>query len=170
MNNIPLNFPYRYAFRAGRPRHDSDEFARKHPRMEQGQRAKIFAPFAALDGFGGAIRTKDTVYVDPVALCEEEKAVLDRRLRVLAERTSPGRAGGAGVEVTVEYYVPCDDPYHEAYRKKGIYETLTGPCRGVEGETRTLRVGDKTIPFERIRSLGGPAFSRVFRRPGARED
>ena len=49
---IPEDFPYKEAARRGRPQHgELDEFRRKHPAMDVGKRAKIFAPFAALRGF-----------------------------------------------------------------------------------------------------------------------
>ena len=34
-----------------RPQHNGDEFDIKHPKMSREQRAKIFAPFAALKGY-----------------------------------------------------------------------------------------------------------------------
>ncbi|MCR5214182.1 MAG: hypothetical protein K6E10_07175 [Eubacterium sp.] len=34
-----------------RPQHNGDDFDIRHPRMSREQRAKIFAPFAALKGF-----------------------------------------------------------------------------------------------------------------------
>ena len=38
-----------------RPVHDGDEFEARHPKMSRENRAKIFAPFAALKGYEEAI-------------------------------------------------------------------------------------------------------------------
>ncbi len=157
--DIPANFPYMYAFRAGRPKHDQDDFSRRHPKMPRGHRAKIFAPFAALDGFGGAVLTKNTVYVPPVELSEDEKTVLDQRLRVLAEKTSTGALARKNrMEVTVTYYVPCKDPYHDAYGVGGTYESVTGICWRVDDVFKTILVGDTRIQFDCIRTIEGKSF------------
>ena len=37
------------------PVHDGDEFEARHPKMSRENRAKIFAPFAALKGYEEAI-------------------------------------------------------------------------------------------------------------------
>ena len=38
-----------------RPVHRDDPFARRHPKMDRGNRAKLFAPFAALTGFDDVV-------------------------------------------------------------------------------------------------------------------
>lgn len=38
-----------------RPVHDNDDFSIRHPKMSQEDRAKIFAPFAALKGYEEAL-------------------------------------------------------------------------------------------------------------------
>ena len=49
---MPEGFRYAELAKAGRPQHKKfDEFWCRHPPMELGKRAKIFAPFAALKGF-----------------------------------------------------------------------------------------------------------------------
>ncbi len=53
---IPEDFPYREVLRKGKPRHGrEDPFRLRHPKMEPGRRAKIFAPFDALKGFREAL-------------------------------------------------------------------------------------------------------------------
>lgn len=55
--DMPADFPYKQVLQKGRPRHDgADPFRIRHPKMETGRRAKIFAPFDALRGFSDAIR------------------------------------------------------------------------------------------------------------------
>ena len=51
-----------------RPVHDGDLFSRRHPAMTRLNRAKIFAPFAALVGFDERVRRKEVSYVSKVEL------------------------------------------------------------------------------------------------------
>ena len=62
LRKVDLSFPYVRVLVRGRPEHR--EAFPKHPPMDCGHRAKIFAPFDALDGFSAMIRQKDS-------LCEE---------------------------------------------------------------------------------------------------
>lgn len=49
---MPADFKYADLYRAGRPQHEKfDDFWCRHPPMDCGKRAKIFAPFNALRGF-----------------------------------------------------------------------------------------------------------------------
>ena len=50
--SIPPGFPYLDVLQKGRPLHEkTDPFRIRHPSMDTGRRAKIFAPFDALRGF-----------------------------------------------------------------------------------------------------------------------
>ena len=60
---IPVSGPYSRVRARGCPAHTGGRFALLHPQMERGRRAKIFAPFDALDGFSDRIRTRDTALV-----------------------------------------------------------------------------------------------------------
>ena len=60
---IPVSGPYRRVLARGCPVHMGGRFALLHPRMERGRRAKIFAPFDALEGFSDRIRTRDDTLV-----------------------------------------------------------------------------------------------------------
>lgn len=48
-----------------RPEHNGDEFEARHPKMSRENRAKIFAPFAALKGYEEAIDATGKVHVPP---------------------------------------------------------------------------------------------------------
>ncbi len=53
---MPADFQYRDVALRGRPRHErTDAFRARHPQMDVGRRAKIFAPFDALKGFSAAL-------------------------------------------------------------------------------------------------------------------
>ena len=56
---VPEGFRYREVYLKGRTGHGRyDDFSVRHPRMDVGHRAKIFAPFDALRGFSAAILEK----------------------------------------------------------------------------------------------------------------
>ena len=57
---MPEGFRYAELAKAGRPQHQKfDEFWFRHPPMDLGKRAKIFAPFAALKGFDEEINAAE---------------------------------------------------------------------------------------------------------------
>ena len=63
---MPAAFKYHDVYLHGRPRHQRyDRFWRKHPPMDHRQRAKIFAPFDALNGFDEAIAETETGSASP---------------------------------------------------------------------------------------------------------
>ena len=110
-----------------RPVHDGDLFSRRHPAMTRLNRAKIFAPFAALVGFDERVRRKEITYVSRVELDADEEWELNRRLRILHEHTANSRLARAnGIYVRVEYYAVCTDPENDAYMERGQYLTVTG--------------------------------------------
>ena len=60
MTPLPEHFKYRDAYLRGRPQHQkTDPFRIRHPLMDIGKRAKIFAPFDALRGFSAALMAVD---------------------------------------------------------------------------------------------------------------
>ena len=157
----PPSFEYMNTFLAGYPVRDLD-FLRKHPRMDQGHRAKIFAPFAALDGFEDTLETKNILYSPETYLSDEEQSEINTRLTLLSELTKNGAAARRNrIKVTVTYFVPCEDQYNDAFQAgNGKYKTITGIVWEV-GQG-SLLVGEKRLLFGDIRSIEGP----VFERPG----
>lgn len=155
---VPLNFKYMDVFLKGRPQHEKfDAFWRKHPTMDTGHRAKIFAPFDALKGFDDAISSKETRYVDRKEA--EDLRELNHQLSVLRNYTYNGRMARANrVMITVEYFVPCTDQNHYAFELGwGTYETLYGMVLNVDEvkETIWLRTenGEAAIDFSDILSI-----------------
>ena len=69
LQKVPLSFPYLRVLMQGRPEHREDP---KHPPMDRGHRAKIFAPFDALDGFSAEIRKKDHLFEEAAPEKTEE--------------------------------------------------------------------------------------------------
>ena len=147
---------YRIALALGRPKHErTDDFSLRHPPMQLEQRAKIFSPFSALRGFEQAIDEKRRLYVEKRELNEEEQAALDLTLRHLHERTANLRmAKENALRATVTYYVPCMDENHEAYGRRGSYESFTGIVWRVDPLLRgTLLIGDREIELSDVASV-----------------
>ena len=123
--------------------------------MQLGQRAKIFAPFAALVGFEEAIEEKQRLYVEKRELNDEETEALERTLALLHEQTQSRRTVKEHpVTATVLYYVPCADENHEAYGCRGTYESISGIVWKVDTTlSKTLLIGDKEIELSDIAQI-----------------
>ena len=144
---MPADFRYREVFLKGKPQHDRcDPFRIRHPRMNTGHRAKIFAPFDALKGFNEAVSAKEVLYEHRIELSPEDAAELDRRLTILHNLTYNSRMARANrVQVSVTYYQPCMDPNHDDYRLRGQYHTISGICWNVDAEV------NRTITIDRMK-------------------
>ena len=141
-----------------RPVHDGDLFSRQHPKMTLLNRAKIFAPFAALVGFDEHIRSKDVQYVWKRLLDADEEWELNRRLNILHSLTYNSRvARENAVAVNIEYYIPCTDPNNDAYEIKGQYKNVIGLVMRVDQVRQEIVVDDGSsstvIPFADIYNI-----------------
>ena len=137
----------------GKPQHTKfDDFYRKHPFMDVGKRAKIFAPFAALRGFDGCILDKEVQYQPKIILDEEVKDEIAQQLEVLHGLTINSRiARNNHVVVSVTYFIPCSDKNHEAYGYYGQYVTVTGVCKKVDSVITKATIVEKVaIPLDDI--------------------
>ncbi len=152
---MPRDFPYRDVFVRGKPQHDKyDRFSIRHPNMDLGRRAKIFAPFDALKGFSELIGSKQTTYCFKRQLNEDEQSELSCRLSILKNLTYNGRMARQNcVQITATYYAPCTDTNSEAYGIMGSYQTVTGVCRHVDEVSELLTVGGERIPFSDLLTI-----------------
>ena len=149
---MPMDFRYRDVFLKGKPQHDKfDAFRRRHPSMDVGKRAKIFSPFDALKGFNEAIASKDVRYYNRIEISDEERAELDKKLRILKGLTFNSRMARKNrVVVTVVCYIPCTDENNEAFGYRGSYDTVTGVCWNVDEVRCTVLIDKTEIRFEDI--------------------
>ena len=58
------SFKYDDIINLKRPEHNGDAFSYKHPKMSRENRAKIFAPFAALKGYEEAIDDTGRIHLE----------------------------------------------------------------------------------------------------------
>lgn len=118
-----------------RPVHDGDLFSPRHPKMTN--RAKIFAPFAALVGFEDRVKRKEIDYTARRELAEMEIAELNAVLNHLAR----------GDHVKVRYFELCSDRENDAFGRLGLYKTASGCVRWVDAVGQVLYLEDRAIDF-----------------------
>ena len=139
------------------PVHDGDVFSRKHPKMSQQNRAKLFAPFAALVGFDERVHKKEIVYVSKHELDADEEWELNHRLYKLHCLTANSRLARTNmISVSIEYFAVCTDEENDAYLVKGQYKTITGIVLNIDQHEQTIAIlnGSETRVI---------AFSDVYR-------
>ena len=146
-----MEFAYSDIIGLRRPAHDGDAFSRRHPKMAQLNRAKIFAPFAALSGYDEAVRSKQVPYVPRRQRDAEEMRALNRALAALERATRTGALARRNrVVARVEYFEVCADPNHEAFGRDGLYRAVTDIVWKVDPVGQALVIGEATIPFSDI--------------------
>ena len=108
----------------------------RHPRMPMVDRAAQFSPFQALTGYGDAIQETARLTGEKVELTEDEKTVLDKKLRLLTN---------TGDEVAFTYFQP------DGKKSGGIYVTVLGAIKKLDPLEGRLVLSDGTaIPIDDI--------------------
>lgn len=116
--------------------HLSHPISARHPRMPMIDRAAQFTPFQALTGYGEAIQETARITGEKVELTEEEKAVLDEKLRFLAD---------TGNEARFTYFLP------DSKKSGGAYVTVLGAVKKLNSlEGRLILIDGTVIPIEDI--------------------
>lgn len=114
------------------PHHTSD----RHARMSRLDRAAQFAPFAAVVGYDAAIKETARVTADRIELTEEEKMMLDARLREVTEMKE---------SVRIAYFVA------DAQKAGGAYVCKDGQVKRLDINLMTVNMCDGTvIPIDDI--------------------
>lgn len=146
-----MQYAYSDIIDRARPVHDGDVFSRRHPRMARQNRAKQYAPFAALTGFEREIKAREVLYEPRRALSAEEAGRLNAALNALYALTRTGPLARRNeVSVRVTCFEPCADPHSDAFGRLGLYRTCTGTVRAVDPVNRLLRIGDRIIDFKNL--------------------
>ena len=108
----------------------------RHPRMPMADRAAQFSPFAALVGHGAAIEETVRLTDRKIELTEDEKAILDEKLRYLLE---------AGGEAVFTWFLPDEK------KDGGAYVTNLGTIKKIDPLQGIVVLMDGTvIPIEDI--------------------
>lgn len=106
----------------------------RHPRMPRQDRAKLFAPFAALNGHSQAVHAREQVYYPKPSLSAESQRRLSETLKTMKK--------GDGVVVT--RFVPKKEEKGELL---GEYETILGILLRVAPEEGMLYLTEQSIPL-----------------------
>ncbi len=115
------------------------------PPMPRADRAKIFSPFAALRGYGKAVRDMETIRINKPERFEEQKEALNRKLKFLEN----------GEMVTVCYFCPDPGPDGSGGTAQGNFQTVSGTVRNIDTVFQLLKLNDLVIPFDDIWDITG---------------
>ena len=119
----------------------------RHPQMPLSARAAQFSPFAALTGHEDAIRETERLTEDFREPDEDEKSLLDNKIRLLQENLS----GHPEVEVT--YFQP------DSKKSGGAYVTVRGRVKKIDVCSCRMVFTDQTaIALDNICSIEGELF------------
>ncbi len=112
----------------------------RRPKMQRQDRAKIFAPFAALSGHSEAVHARETVLVPRAVLTPTAQEVLDKRLRDLRK----------GDFVTAIWFVPVSTQGEEPL---GQYVTAAGVFQKMDVYGGMLYLENQTVPLKELAEL-----------------
>jgi len=122
-------------------------------RMTIAERAAQFSPFAALVGYEGAIRETGRLTDQKTELSEDEKAVLDRKQRIILAALERGEQP----EVTVTYFQP------DGRKDGGKYITFCESIKKINAvEGSFVFTTGSVIPFDSVVDLNGALFQEHF--------
>ena len=103
----------------------------KHPRLSKEQRAAQFAPFAALTGYGDAIKETARITEDRIELDEEEKKKIDNKILELKNKITEKP------KVTITFFVS------DIKKSGGEYVTIIGNLKKIDEYNKLLILEDK---------------------------
>lgn len=92
----------------------------KHPQMSREARAAQFAPFAALTGYGEAVKETARITQQKKKVDEDEKIILDRKLQQIRKNIKERP------EVTVTYFV------EDTKKQGGKYVSVKGRVKQID--------------------------------------
>lgn len=120
--------------------------SKKHPQMPMEERAAQFAPFAALTGFEDAVVETARITTKRIELNEEEKNILDMKLKMLNEQIQVQ----IHPSVIIMYFVP------DLKKDGGKYIKISGTVKRIDEYKQIIILDDKTvIPIKEIISISG---------------
>lgn len=112
----------------------------RRPKMPRQDRAKIFAPFAALNGHDGAIYAKEQVLIPQIEKTAYGEEILNEALRMVKR----------GDTVSVTWFCPVEQRQGETV---GIYRTLIDQVECVNIQERVICLGGQRISFDNLEKL-----------------
>ena len=130
----------------GLPHHVS----KTRSQMPMSDRAAQFAPFAALTGYGAAIKETGRLTDERIELDVEALSALDMKYQLLME------ALDEAPEVTITYFQP------DERKAGGKYVSAVGTVKKIDDFERRITMRDGTrIPMDDVLSIDGELFSSL---------
>lgn len=124
-----------------RPEHKDDVFAAKHPKMRRQDRAKIFAPFAALSGHAEQTHAQERVTVEKVELSQDCIDEINIIIQDMEEKIDLKQT----VKAAVTYFVPDNERTNE-----GRYITIEGKVDKIDVAFGKMLIEGQIVKFEDI--------------------
>lgn len=120
------------------------------PHMSAIDRAAQFSPFAALTGYGDAIKETARLTGERVELDEYMKDVLSGRLQIIADQLKEHP------EIAITYFQPDEK------KSGGAYVTVIGRVKKIDEYERVVVMIDGTrVPIDEIASIDGEIFETM---------
>ncbi|WP_312832969.1 hypothetical protein [Sedimentibacter saalensis] len=120
------------------------------PHMSAIDRAAQFSPFAALTGYGDAIKETARLTGEKVELDEYMKDVLSVRLQIIVDQLKEHP------EIAITYFQPDEK------KNGGAYVTVIGRAKKIDEYERVVVMTDGTrIPIDEIASIDGQIFETM---------
>lgn len=121
------------------------------PQMSMLERAAQFSPFAALTGYGAAIKETERLTDERIELDEDAQVLLDMKQAYLIE-LMPERPA---LNLT---YFQADEK-----KKGGKYVTVSGNFKGIDEYERCIVLTDgKKIPIDDVLNIESEVFREMF--------
>ncbi len=120
------------------------------PHMSAIDRAAQFSPFAALTGYGDAIKETARLTGEKVELDEYMKDVLSVRLQIIVDQLKEHP------EIAITYFQPDEK------KNGGAYVTVIGSVKKIDEYERVVVMTDGTrVPIDEIASIDGQIFETM---------
>lgn len=117
----------------------SHHVSKRHPQMSLEARSAQFAPFAALTGYEDAVSETGRLTSDKIELSEDERAILDRKLKIIQENIADEPS------IFITYFIP------DIFKEGGSYVTINCNLKRIDNINRVIVLSDKsTINFDDI--------------------
>ncbi len=110
--------------------------------MPMAERAAQFSPFAALTGYGDAVKETARLTDEKIELDEDTKEILDEKLQKIQEHI------GEHPEIEITYFQPDEK------KKGGCYITITGCIKKIDkNKMIVIMQNEIRIPIEDIAEI-----------------
>lgn len=113
--------------------------SKKHPKLSMEQRAAQFAPFAALTGYGDAVKETARLTEKRIELNNEEKEIINSKLQEIQNKIQNNP------KATITYFIP------DLKKSGGEYVTVVGNVKKIDKDKQCLILNEKReIPIKEI--------------------